>query len=294
MTPIDQFRRAIESSGLDAPEHLVDDGAIHRFSSNGKRGDKSCWYLLHTDGVPAGAFGCWRQGMQSTWCAKSDQELSPVERKALAQRVEVMRHMRDADERTRHADAAAAAAVRWSAAVPVLSHPYLSAKGVRAHGLRVEGGHTLLVPMRDSQGSLHSLQTISPDGTKRFMPGGRVRGCYHAIGKPSGKLAIAEGFATAATIHEDTGHAVAVAFNAGNLLPVAQALRAKYPCLTIVLCADDDWKTEGNPGLTAAREAAAAIGGLLAVPEFTGLPRGDKDSDFNDLHRLAGAVEVQS
>ena len=83
-----------------------------------------------------------------------------------------------------------------------------------------------------------------------------------------------------------------MAFNSGNLLPVAQALRGKYPCLTLVICADDDWKTEGNPGMTAATAAARAVGGLLAVPNFDGLPRGDKDTDFNDLHRLAGMVGV--
>src|SRR5690606_20253507 len=131
-------------------------------------------------------------------------------------------------------------------------------------------------------------------GTKRFMPGGRVKGCYHAIGKPSGRLVVCEGYATGATIHEDTGHAVAVAFNAGNLLPVVKALRGKFPCLTPVVAADDDWMTEGNPGLTAATAAAQAVGGLLAVPDFTGYPRGDKDTDFNDLHRLAGMVEVRA
>src|SRR5574337_297225 len=209
--------------------------------------------------------------------------------------MDALRKQHDADQRKCQAGAAAAAAVRWAAAKPAGDdHQYLIAKGVRAHGLRIEGGHTALVPMRDTDGRLHNLQGIAPDGTKRFMPGGRVTGLYHAIGRPSGKLAICEGYATAATIHEQTGLAVAVAFNCGNLLPVAKALRAKFPCLTLILAADDDWRTEGNPGLTAARAAAAAVGGLVAVPNFTGLHRGDKETDVNDLQRLAGSVEVQS
>ena len=218
--------------------------------------------------------------------------MSDTERKALAKRIDAMRRQRDAEQRQRQAGAAAGDLVRWTAATPAGEHPYLSAKGVRPHGVRIEANHTLLIPMRDAEGRLHSLQAIAPDGSKRFMPGGKVKGCYHAIGRPSGKLAICEGYATGATIHEDTGHAVAVAFNSGNLLPVAQALRGKYPCLTLVICADDDWKTEGNPGMTAATAAARAVGGLLAVPNFDGLPRGDKDTDFNDLHRLAGMVGV--
>ena len=95
-----------------------------------------------------------------------------------------------------------------------------------------------------------------------------------------------EGFATGASIHEATGGAVAVAFNAGNLSAVALALRVKYPGLTITIAADDDWHTSGNPGLTAAKQAAVDVGGKLAVPDFTGLVRGAKDTDFNDMARL--------
>src|SRR5207247_8290229 len=102
---------------------------------------------------------------------------------------------------------------------------------------------------------LHSLQFITPEkpaegSNKLYLAGGRAAGCYHAIGKPNGVLAVAEGYATAASIHQATGYAVAVAFDAGNLEPVAVALRAKYPELRIVVCADDDYLTAGNPGLT--------------------------------------------
>lgn len=233
-----------------------------------------------------GVAHCFRCGYVET--RRDERELTATERAAFARRMDALRCHHDTEQRQRQAEAAAAALVRWTAAVPAQAHRYLSAKDVRAHGARIESNNTLLIPMRDSEGRLHSLQAIAPDGSKRFMPGGKVKGCYHAIGRPSGKLAICEGYATGATIHEDTGHAVAVAFNAGNLLPVAQALRAKYPCLTLVVCADDDWKTEGNPGLTAATDAARAVGALLAVPKFDGLARSEKDTDFNDLHRLAG------
>lgn len=238
-----------------------------------------------------GVAHCFRCGHIET--RRDERELTPAERQAFLRRMDALRRQHDAEQRQRQADTAAAAAIRWAAAEPAVDHPYLSDKGVKAHGLRIEAVHTLLIPMGDTEGRMHSLQSIAPDGSKRFMPGGRVKGCYCAIGKPSGRLVICEGYATGATIHEDTGHAVAVAFNSGNLLPVARALRSKYPCITLVIAADDDWKTEGNPGLTAATEAARAVGGLLAVPDFTSLPRDQKDTDFNDLHRLAGMVEVQ-
>lgn len=71
--PIEHFRLAIAAAGLEAPDSINADGAIHRFSTNGKPRDDSGWYMLHTDGLAAGAFGCWREGLQSTWCAKSKQ-----------------------------------------------------------------------------------------------------------------------------------------------------------------------------------------------------------------------------
>jgi putative DNA primase/helicase len=125
------------------------------------------------------------------------------------------------------------------------------------------------------------------------MPGGRKKGCYHSIGKPAGVLIVCEGFATGASSHEATGDAVAVAFDAGNLEPVAVALRVKYPSLKIIIAADDDHLTDGNPGMTKARAAALAVGGLLAVPSFPA-GRPDKATDFNDLHQLAGADAVRA
>jgi putative DNA primase/helicase len=152
----------------------------------------------------------------------------------------------------------------------------------------------LIVPMRDTAGQLHSLQTIQPDGDKRFLYGGRVNGCYHSIGKkPVDVLIVCEGYATGASIHEATGYPVVVAFNAGNLKAVALALRAKYPDLKIIIAADDDHQTEGNPGMTKAQAAAQAVGAAVAVPTFPA-GRPDKATDFNDLHQLAGLDAVKA
>ncbi len=119
--------------------------------------------------------------------------------------------------------------------------------------------------MHDTAGCLHSLQFIDKNGNKRFLSGGRKKACHFLVGAPSQTLCIAEGYATAATIHETTGHAVAVAFDAGNLMPVAQILRLKHPYIKLIICADNDDNTKGNPGLTKARQAATAIDGLLAI-----------------------------
>jgi len=287
---IDDFHQAMMAAGLEAPGVIHDDGVIHRFSPGGKRSNTSAWYVLYGDGVPAGTFGCWRAGLSSTWCAKSDQSMTPAERDAHRQRIKAMKAQRDTDEAARQREEADKAEIRWSTATPAGNHPYLVHKGIAAHGIR-QDGETLLIPLRDTAGKLHSLQTITPDGEKRFK--GRMKGCYHAIGKPSSRIVVCEGYATGASIHEATGDAVAVAFNAGNLGPVAVALHKAYPALVLLVAADDDHQTEGNPGLSAAKSAALAVGGFVVVPQFpTGRP--DKATDFNDLAALAGLDAVRA
>jgi putative DNA primase/helicase len=287
----EQFRDAIRAAGLTPPDAINDDGELHRFASDGKRGNDAGWYVLHGDGVPAGIFGDWRTGLSQTWCADAGRKLSPAEAAALRDRADADKRKREAERERRQFEARGRAARIWHAATPARAdHPYLVAKGIKStHGIRQQGDH-LVVPMRDGD-ELHSLQFISPDGGKKFLLGGRVAGCYFSIGVPNGTLCIAEGFATAASVREATGHALAVAFNAGNLEPVAVALRAKLPDVRIIICADDDC-TAGNPGMTAGANAAHSVGGLIAIPDF-GADRPEGATDFNDLASHGGAEAIE-
>jgi putative DNA primase/helicase len=174
-------------------------------------------------------------------------------------------------------------------------HKYLEDKGIQAHGLRLHG-KDLVVPMHDIDGSLHGLQFIAPDGSKRFSKASRKRGCFYLIGKlakATKAICIAEGFATGASVFESTGLPTAVAFDCGNLRHVAEAIRAKHPKAKIILCADDDAHTDGNPGLTKATEAARAVDGFVAVPDF-GDKRPDGATDLNDQHKLSGPKTVKA
>lgn len=292
--PIQQFEAAIAAAGLSPPDAIQSDGKLHRFSASGKRGDDSGWYALHLDDLPAGVFGCWRSGFSHTWCSKSDTDMTHPERIAHRQRIKAMQAQREAEEAAKHQAAATEAARRWEDAQSCTGHPYLSTKGVQAHGVRSDPAGALIVPMRDTAGTLHSLQTITADSEKRYLYGGRIKGCYHAIGKPKGgALIVCEGYATGASIHEATGQAVAIAFNSGNLEAVALALRSKYPALKIIIAADDDHLTKGNPGTTKATAAAQSVGGSVAVPVFPP-NRADKATDFNDLHQVAGLDAVRA
>lgn len=172
------------------------------------------------------------------------------------------------------------------------SHPYLTDKGVEKHGDLREYRGALVLPLRDGDGVLHSLQFIGTDGSKRFLTGGRVTGCFFSVAdKPDGPLVICEGFATGSSIFEATGFATVCALNCGNLLAVAQALRAKWPEREIIIAADNDVRTEGNPGLTKASQAAKAIGARLAIPPFADVTT--HPTDFNDLHQQEGLSTVE-
>jgi putative DNA primase/helicase len=224
----------------------------------------------------------WRD--DGTHQKQTPEEVAERERKALEA---------EAEREQARAGAATRAATTWRAARPAPDdHPYLVRKRIKANGARLYNG-ALVIPLR-ADGDLYSLQFIEANGDKKFLTGGRVAGCYFSIGTTKGAaaLCIAEGFATGATIHEATGYPVAVAFNAGNLLAVAKTMREKFPAPPVILCADDDYQTEGNPGLTKATEAARSVGGLLAIPDF-GTNRPDGATDFNDLHQAQGLEAVK-
>lgn len=195
------------------------------------------------------------------------------------------------------AEAAERARELWGKAGTVHGdHAYVRAKMVKPYGAK-QLREQLVVKIQDVEGVHYSSQYIQPGGGKTFQTSGRISGCFVAVpagARPNGKtpLLICEGYATACSLHEATGYPVAAAMNAGNLPNVARAWREKHPRLPIVICADDDSGTDGNPGMTKAAEAARAVGASLAVPDF-GQERPDRASDFNDLHCLDGLEAVR-
>jgi putative DNA primase/helicase len=301
---LDRFRAALVARDIVPPDPIIADGRLHRCNAAGPHGRRDAAYLLHLDGLPAGGMENWRDGLGwQTWRLDIGRKLSAAEREALRLRAQAAVVQRGEEEARRHEHARQRTARIWAAARPApADHPYLARKGVQPHGARLYRG-ALVVPARDAAGVLRGLQFIGASGTKRFLKGARVQGLYCLLGSPGNDacgessaaapdvVCVGEGFATGASVHEATDHTVAVAFHAGNLAAVARAIRDKHPQAGIVVCADDDRDTPGNPGLSHAREAALAVGGLLAIPEF-GLDRPAGASDFNDLHRHRGLSAV--
>lgn len=207
---------------------------------------------------------------------------------AQATRQRLEQQQRDAEAQLQDKQAAAArqAALLWQHGKSVdRLHAYLQAKQVEPFGLRQISHGRLAVPLVLG-GRLVNLQIIDGQGNKRFLAGGRVQGCYCPLGKvqDGARLYICEGWATGATLHHHTGAPVVCALNAGNLKPVALAMRERFGRrVELVLAGDDDRLTLGNPGRAAANRAAAAAEALVVFPDWP-YDGPAELSDFNDLH----------
>lgn len=222
------------------------------------------------------------------------------------------REQEEAEYRARADRAARDAADLWDKASEQGRSPYLERKGVRGHDVRYLADGTLLVPLRNSAGELQNLQRIAPQKPtpdeekrglreKRFLPGGRKTGLCHWIGSPQGApaLLLAEGYATAATLHEATGRPVAVAFDAGNLVHVAKECRRLHADALILVCGDDDQATEARTGKNPGREKAFTAARACKLPgkgPRVAFPQGlqEGESDFNDLAQRAGLDAVRA
>lgn len=283
---IENFRQAMRATGIETKENLLADGALHRFHVDGdKAGTKNGWYILHGDEMPAGQFGSYRLDISETWTRKESRVFTPEEKVLFAAKMKAAQQQRDEMQAKVQAECRAWCKANFTPAKGASDdHPYLQIKGVRSHGLKILG-ESLLIPIRDMNGTIHGLQFISPNGQKKFKPGTAKQGHYFSIGRPKENTLLAcEGYATGASLHEATGHAVAVCFDAGNLKPVAEVLRKKYPEYRLIVCADND---QSGVGQEKAESAAAAVGGVVVIPPDVG-------DDFNDLHQKTGSVAVKA
>ena len=289
---VHEFQSAMADLGLTCNDVLIPDGEIHRFHVEGDRSNsKNVWYVINPDSaIHAGAFGSWKTSQSEKWRMKSRDMLTSAERQAWSKQMKEAKAKRKADQVRINAEAREKAVDVWqTATTEPSSHPYIKNKQIIPIGIK-QRGENLVIPLLDSDAVLHSIQFIDHEGNKRLLSGGKVTGHYCAIGSIKDSLYICEGYATGVSIHlhVDKDAAVAVAFNTGNLKPVEQLLHDKYPNVQIIIAADNDSFTEGNPGLTKAKEAAASIGAKMIWPNFDGL--NSTGTDFND-YVLAGGLK---
>lgn len=299
MKNLQSFQKVLSDKVTVKTVTIIPDDNFHRFEGEGdKLVQKSGRYILNDiGGLLVGVYGKWRTGLSEVWHSKSLQSLSDAERKSYAQST--------AKAKEQHTEAQvilleevkirAQKLIRSTRDAP-MDNVYAKRKGIHPYGCKVLGNtNTLAVPMfdgEDEQGNSNivNLQFIYSDGTKKSMTNSKKKGCYLRIGNNVSKVIV---ICTGASIAQATAYNVIIAFNAGNLLLVAQRIaKSKKPNQAITIAADNDAWGDVNIGVQKATEAAKAIQACLAIPEFANGDVSQKPNDFNDLHQLAELEEV--
>lgn len=270
---MENFRNISTSIGLLVTAPIF--GKLQRVPTELHPDKKNGWYIvIEIDGGVYGTAGNWETGEQVKIVSNGADYSSSSEWKIAAKKAE-----QETNSRYEKAKNIAKSAVNSGKAANK-SHPYLVRKKILPTGA-LQAGDDLLLPVFSPDGDITSYQTISPAGEKRFLFGGKKKGCCFPIGDSTLKICICEGFATGASIHEATGCMVLVAFDAGNILPVATEAAKKYPEAILTICADNDHTKEKNVGIEKGKQAAQIIGCECIWPTDI------EGSDFNDM-----AIEI--
>jgi putative DNA primase/helicase len=290
---ISQFRDFLASNGFepDPKKGLVTDGSVGRAYINiGNQRKLVGWYQAWLDqSSPFGRIGDYRVSADqptATWKPEnSGRYRMTKEQKA---EIEELRRQAEVKSQEKYTQAAQRAQSIWDQCEEVEKHPYLERKQVLSYGLRKDKHDNLVLPLKDGQGTIVGLQYISDEGEKRFLTGSKKSGSFFLLGREifnaSDSLNYAEGYATAASIYADRSQPVVVAFDAYNLIKVAEVMYKYFPNHKHIFVADND---DSNTGENEAKKAAAYIqksGGYAEVqmPETKG--------DYND-HATEEALE---
>ena len=295
-----EFADKLKEMGLALDGLPVMDGEMHRVPvEGGSPGSRDGAYVGHLDGRPAGYLQNHKTGVSDVWKAKG-YRMNAEDKAQLQAEAQAKRQQREQERQAERQRGAEECQRIWGQCVDAAAtDPYLQAKGVGAYGVLsdIDTGK-LVIPAKNIEGEVRGLQIVDEDGTKRFLRGSDKTGNFHQIGerKPGEPILIAEGYATAAAIHEATGRPVIAAFDAGNLKPVAEALHAKDPGAPILICADNDHRLgdgDKNVGIHKGKEAAKAVGGRVAYPTFGKEQRDQGLSDWHDARQHRGVEHVK-
>lgn len=257
---------AIKSAGFEPPNYMSP-GKITRFPTNGRLSDRAGWVYVFGDGLGA-AFGCNRSKEMHIWQVNQDKSLTKVEQAVLNRKIEKSKQVARIELEQRHNHASKKSSFIWHSSKQIINqseHPYLIKKKVQPNGARLFV-NALVISIYDENKQLINLQFINNDSTKRFLSGGKKKGCFSIIGKldTSNNILICEGWATGASLYEQTGYFTVIALDAGNLEPVAKVMRRLYPNGHIIIAGDND---VSGVGQKAAIAAAFSVGGKYIIPQ---------------------------
>ncbi|MCR6580379.1 DUF5710 domain-containing protein [Campylobacter insulaenigrae] len=317
---IQSFKKSLEDEGLIIDNLPIMDGKIHRVKTTDDKGrELSGAYIGHIDEYPAGFIQNFKTGVKKNWKMqveknynsnlkssqklhnqiKKDQELREKEILALQEKTALKLE----DEYNN---------AKWANS----EHPYLKKKGFNENFyLKQDKMGSLLIPLKDENEKLWSLQRIFPNGDKiigviktqeekdqgvEYLA--KKQGCFHIIGAKTlhnlKEFYLCEGFATGATLYKALNKPIIMAIDAGNLESVVKKLNTLYPDKNITIFADNDVKKElkglENTGKKTALEIKEKYSNIdVILPNFTQEQSSQGMSDFNDLMLLKGLDEVK-
>ncbi|EHM3349663.1 DNA primase [Escherichia coli] len=299
--PVTEFRQVLENAGLVLEKDPEMDGEIHRVPTrDDRRGSQSGAYKAYLDGRPSGWYRDYRSADNSptTWTFSRAENIDPLARLHLKASAQQNRDEKERKLQQQYNKQAGYARSYLNGLPQATAHEYLTRKGIRAApGVRLNNKNELVIPFSNGRGEIRSYQRIPVTGGKdaRILKGSEKSGNWFAFGTPENgrPLLFAEGYATAASLHEATGHPVLMTIDADNMINVAKNARKIWTDSPFVFCADNDHQRKINKGVSSAKKAAASTHGEVIIPAFTEAEKAQGLTDFNDLDASRGRDTFQ-
>jgi putative DNA primase/helicase len=266
-------------------------GVINRFPAREKgASNRSGWCMPFPDG--GGVLGDYTTGVNLHWSPKKKSNREALH---VSQYPAHDGKKEDHSLRMDRIDSSKTLAKDYWSRTKELSafHPYLKRKGLSIHFSQQSftaraDEHFIVIPLVDFNGELQAIQRIggTEKNNKRNLRGCVTKKTCGTVGKKRTQaVCICEGWATAISIHLSTGCKVFFGAALQNLLPITQMIKQRWPGHTIIVCADNDELTHGNPGLTVAKKTANQCAVHLAIPALPG--------DFDDMRQAHGMSQVR-
>jgi phage/plasmid primase-like uncharacterized protein len=272
------------------PPHGIPPNKIVRFQDpTDKAGKKSGWCIYYENIKGDAVYGSLVFGSfkgdpfdKMVWSNKRTEYMSVAEKAWHTAKIEHARQVHEAETQALNTEMASEAERIYNAAPEIKEHDYIKKKKIKPYRAKAHNEFIILPIYIDEK--ISSLQYIKADGEKRYLPGGAIRDGYCAIPGDNSTVYVCEGWATGCSIREVTGNTVYVSYQSSNIYGVTAAAQKLNQGSMIVIAADNDRHTDGNPGMAKATTVGQALGVQVIVPIFGQ----DKGTDFNDVHVFEG------
>lgn len=300
----EEFKDALLDAGFMIDGLPIMDGTIQRSRVDGDKGNKASGaYAGYLDGNPAGWYLNYKEHTEKqTWSSKQKSTLSPEARQELQARAAEKRAEREAKQVANYKHNAKRVTTAYGLMLPVNpEQAYLKNKGVIASsGIKMDKKNRLIIPLKNENGGIQSIQRIHPNGFKMLKKGAQKSGAFFIVAdrdvdlKQEKTILYAEGYSTSASIFEAMKMPVVMTVDAGNMKDIANKFKDLYPEANHVFLADNDVNNKVNKGKISAEESAKLTNGTFLVPSFNYQEVKDGLTDFNDLHQSQGLGAVKN